>query len=151
MGAWRGVSGPGSPESPQGSALRTGGLSVPPPLTDVSDISHFLSVFQKPHAGVIQAARQLLSDERAPLRQKLLADLLGTVSENIAAETRAEDPPWFEGACWIRIRAGAGEWGRLGGGCGGGEVSFEPTRRPKGSPFPRSKSSPSTEPESRQP
>uniref|UniRef100_A0A8D1VR95 DNA fragmentation factor 40 C-terminal domain-containing protein n=1 Tax=Sus scrofa TaxID=9823 RepID=A0A8D1VR95_PIG len=97
VGAWRGVSGPGSPESPQGSALRTGGLSVPPPLTDVSDISHFLSVFQKPHAGVIQAARQLLSDERAPLRQKLLADLLGTVSENIAAETRTEDPPWFEG------------------------------------------------------
>nr|XP_031319759.1 DNA fragmentation factor subunit beta isoform X3 [Camelus dromedarius] len=63
----------------------------------VSDISRFLSVFQKPHAGLIQAARQLLSDERAPLRQKLLADLLHTVSENIAAETRAEDPPWFEG------------------------------------------------------
>ncbi|KAI4536860.1 hypothetical protein MG293_013063 [Ovis ammon polii] len=63
----------------------------------VSDISRFLSVFQEPHAGVIQAARQLLSDERSPLRQKLLADLLGTVSENIAAETRAEDPPWFEG------------------------------------------------------
>ncbi|XP_045374539.1 DNA fragmentation factor subunit beta isoform X3 [Camelus bactrianus] len=65
--------------------------------SDVSDISRFLSVFQKPHAGLIQAARQLLSDERAPLRQKLLADLLHTVSENIAAETRAEDPPWFEG------------------------------------------------------
>ncbi|XP_042113298.1 DNA fragmentation factor subunit beta isoform X1 [Ovis aries] len=63
----------------------------------VSDISRFLSVFQEPHAGVIQAARQLLSDERSPLRQKLLADLLGTVSENIAAETRAEDPLWFEG------------------------------------------------------
>lgn len=62
----------------------------------VSDISRFLSVFQEPHAGVIQAARQLLSDERSPLRQKLLADLLGTVSENIAAETRAEDPLWFE-------------------------------------------------------
>ncbi|XP_057410628.1 DNA fragmentation factor subunit beta isoform X4 [Balaenoptera acutorostrata] len=62
-----------------------------------SDISRFLSVFQKPHAELIQAARQLLSDERAPLRQKLLADLLGTVSENIAAETRAEDAPWFEG------------------------------------------------------
>ncbi|XP_057606713.1 DNA fragmentation factor subunit beta isoform X2 [Hippopotamus amphibius kiboko] len=63
----------------------------------VSDISRFLSVLQEPHAGLIQAARQLLSDERAPMRQKLLADLLGTVSENIAAETRAEDPPWFEG------------------------------------------------------
>lgn len=82
-------------------------LSVPLPLADVSDISRVLSVFHRPHVGVIQAARQLLSNERAPLRQKLLADLLHTVSENIAAETRAEDPPWFEGAwelglgsCW---------------------------------------------------
>ncbi|XP_027420905.1 DNA fragmentation factor subunit beta isoform X4 [Bos indicus x Bos taurus] len=71
--------------------------SLSPLVAVVSDISRFLSVFQEPHAGVIQAARQLLWDERAPLRQKLLADLLGTVSENIAAETRAEDPPWFEG------------------------------------------------------
>ncbi|XP_026375777.1 DNA fragmentation factor subunit beta isoform X1 [Ursus maritimus] len=63
----------------------------------VSDLSRFLSAFHKPHAGLIQAARQLLSDEQAPLRQKLLADLLHTVSENIAAETRDEDPPWFEG------------------------------------------------------
>ncbi|XP_019483033.1 PREDICTED: DNA fragmentation factor subunit beta isoform X1 [Hipposideros armiger] len=63
----------------------------------VSDISRFLSVFHKPHVEVIQAARQLLSDEQAPLRQKLLADLLHVISENIAAETRAEDPPWFEG------------------------------------------------------
>uniref|UniRef100_A0A7N5JM58 DNA fragmentation factor subunit beta n=1 Tax=Ailuropoda melanoleuca TaxID=9646 RepID=A0A7N5JM58_AILME len=63
----------------------------------VSDLGRFLSAFHKPHAGLIQAARQLLSDEQAPLRQKLLADLLHTVSENIAAETRDEDPPWFEG------------------------------------------------------
>ncbi|KAK2489603.1 hypothetical protein MC885_012293 [Smutsia gigantea] len=63
----------------------------------VSDISRFLSVFHKPHMEVIQAARQLLSGEQAPLRQKLLADLLHTVSGNIEAETRAEDPPWFEG------------------------------------------------------
>ncbi|XP_014401650.1 PREDICTED: DNA fragmentation factor subunit beta isoform X2 [Myotis brandtii] len=72
-------------------------LFVPLLLADVSDISRFLSVFHRPHVGVIQAARQLLLDEQAPLRQKLLADLLHTVSENIAAETRAEDPPWFEG------------------------------------------------------
>nr|XP_020732197.1 DNA fragmentation factor subunit beta isoform X3 [Odocoileus virginianus texanus] len=72
-------------------------LCLSPSVAVVSDISRFLSVFQEPHAGVIQAARQLLSDEKAPLRQKLLADLLGTVSENITAETRAEDPPWFEG------------------------------------------------------
>lgn len=75
-------------------------LLVPLPVADVSDISRFLSVFHKPHTRVIQAARQLLSDEQAPLRQKLLADLLHTISENITAETRAEDPPWFEGALW---------------------------------------------------
>ena len=76
-------------------------LCLSPLVAVVSDISRFLSVFQEPHVGVIQAARQLLSDEKAPLRQKLLADLLGTVSENITAETRAEDPPWFEGTSWI--------------------------------------------------
>ncbi|XP_021591558.2 DNA fragmentation factor subunit beta isoform X2 [Ictidomys tridecemlineatus] len=63
----------------------------------VSDISRFLSMFHEAQAGVIEAARQLLSGERAPLRQKLLADLLHTVSQNIQAETRAQDPPWFEG------------------------------------------------------
>ncbi|XP_052034270.1 DNA fragmentation factor subunit beta [Apodemus sylvaticus] len=63
----------------------------------VSDITRFLSVFNEPHAGVIQAARQLLSDEQAPLRQKLLADLLHHVSQNITAETREQDPSWFEG------------------------------------------------------
>lgn len=92
-------------------------LFVPPLLlADVSDISRFLSVFHKPHVGVIQAARQLLSDERAPLRQKLLADLLHTISENIAAETRAEDPPWFEGAPSSQGLEGAG----------GGRASPEP-------------------------
>lgn len=76
----------------------------------MSDLSHFLGVFHRPHAGLIQAARQLLCGERAPLRQRLLADLLHTVSGNITAETRAEDPPWFEGAAWARglQRAGAG-------------------------------------------
>ncbi|XP_004863807.1 DNA fragmentation factor subunit beta isoform X1 [Heterocephalus glaber] len=63
----------------------------------VSDIGRFLSVFQEPHVGVLQVARQLLEDEQAPLRQKLLADLLQSASQNIAAETRAQDPPWFEG------------------------------------------------------
>ncbi|KAM5324156.1 DNA fragmentation factor subunit beta isoform 2-T2 [Glossophaga mutica] len=100
----------------------------------VSDISRFLSVFHKPHVGVIQAARQLLSDERAPLRQKLLADLLHTISENIAAETRAEDPSWFEGlesrfrskcsylrfSCESRIRSYLREVGPHQGGVPGG-------------------------------
>ncbi|CAH7447953.1 DNA fragmentation factor subunit beta isoform X1 [Phodopus roborovskii] len=63
----------------------------------VSDITRFLSVFNEPHAGVIRAARQLLSDERAPQRQKLLADLLHHVSQNVTAETREQDPSWFEG------------------------------------------------------
>ncbi|XP_069893283.1 DNA fragmentation factor subunit beta isoform X2 [Dipodomys merriami] len=63
----------------------------------VSDLGRFLSVFQEPHSAVIQAARQLLADEQAPLRQKLLADLLHNASQNIAAETREQDPPWFEG------------------------------------------------------
>ncbi|XP_044092933.1 DNA fragmentation factor subunit beta isoform X2 [Neovison vison] len=73
------------------------GLFCPLLPADVSDLRRLLSAFHKPHEGLIQAARQLLSDEQAPLRQKLLADLLHTVSGNIAAETRAEDPPWFEG------------------------------------------------------
>ncbi|XP_021573588.1 LOW QUALITY PROTEIN: DNA fragmentation factor subunit beta [Carlito syrichta] len=68
-----------------------------PVVADVSDIDRFLSVFHEPHAGVIRAAQQLLSDEQAPLRQKLLADVLHNVSQNIAAEARTEDPPWFEG------------------------------------------------------
>lgn len=74
------------------------GLFCPLLPADVSDLRRLLSAFHKPHEGLIQAARQLLSDEQAPLRQKLLADLLHTVSGNIAAETRAEDPPWFEGS-----------------------------------------------------
>ncbi|PNJ47953.1 DFFB isoform 3 [Pongo abelii] len=63
----------------------------------VSDIGRFLSAFHEPQVGLIQATQQLLCDEQAPQRQRLLADLLHNVSQNIAAETRAEDPPWFEG------------------------------------------------------
>ncbi|XP_026645806.1 DNA fragmentation factor subunit beta [Microtus ochrogaster] len=63
----------------------------------VSDITRFLSVFNEQHAGVIRAAQQLLSHEQDPLRQKLLADLLHHVNQNITAETREQDPSWFEG------------------------------------------------------
>ncbi|XP_041507543.1 DNA fragmentation factor subunit beta isoform X1 [Microtus oregoni] len=63
----------------------------------VSDITRFLSVFNEQHAGVVRAAQQLLSHERDPLRQKLLADLLHHVNQNITAETREQDPSWFEG------------------------------------------------------
>ncbi|XP_037355098.1 DNA fragmentation factor subunit beta isoform X2 [Talpa occidentalis] len=62
-----------------------------------SDIRRLLGAFHRPHAGLVRAARQLLADERAPLRRKLLADLLLSASGNIAAETRAQDPAWFEG------------------------------------------------------
>ncbi|GAB5574481.1 DNA fragmentation factor subunit beta isoform X2 [Prionailurus iriomotensis] len=79
------------------SASSAEGTERGPRVGYVSDIHHFLHAFHKPQAGLIQAARQLLSGEQAPLRQKLLADLLHTVSENTEAETRAEDPPWFEG------------------------------------------------------
>ncbi|XP_072464774.1 DNA fragmentation factor subunit beta isoform X5 [Notamacropus eugenii] len=63
----------------------------------ISDIHRFLTIFYQPQADVIQAAQKLLSDERAPLRQKLLADFLHNINENIQAETREEDGPWFEG------------------------------------------------------
>lgn len=76
----------------------TGTFLFVPLVADVSDIGRFLSAFHEPHAGLVQAAQQLLCDEQAPQRQRLLADLLHNVSQNIAAETRAEDPPWFEGA-----------------------------------------------------
>uniref|UniRef100_A0A2K5HEU0 DNA fragmentation factor subunit beta n=1 Tax=Colobus angolensis palliatus TaxID=336983 RepID=A0A2K5HEU0_COLAP len=75
----------------------TGTFLFVPLVADVSDIGRFLSAFHEPHAGLVQAAQQLLCDEQAPQRQRLLADLLHNVSQNIAAETRAEDPPWFEG------------------------------------------------------
>lgn len=84
-------------------------------VSDVSDITRFLSVFNEPHAGVIRAARQLLSDERAPLRQKLLADLLHHVNQNITAETREQDPPWFEGM-WTGVTMWPGCLGQAGKG-----------------------------------
>lgn len=47
---------------------------------------------------MVEAARRLLTDERAPRRQKLLADLIHNLSENILAEDKEEDKKWFEGA-----------------------------------------------------
>ncbi|XP_044527168.1 DNA fragmentation factor subunit beta isoform X2 [Gracilinanus agilis] len=63
----------------------------------ISDIHRFLTIFYQPQADVIRAAQKLLTDERAPLRQKVLADFLHNINENIQAETREEDAPWFEG------------------------------------------------------
>ncbi|KFZ46127.1 DNA fragmentation factor subunit beta, partial [Antrostomus carolinensis] len=62
-----------------------------------SDIERFLAAFCEQRAAVVEAARKLLSDERAPRRQKLLADLIHNLSGNIPAEGRREDEKWFEG------------------------------------------------------
>ncbi|NXH18768.1 DFFB factor, partial [Bucco capensis] len=62
-----------------------------------SDIERFLSAFCSHGAAVVEAARSLLSDERAPRRQKLLADLIHNLSENILAEDKEQDRSWFEG------------------------------------------------------
>ncbi|XP_068014263.1 LOW QUALITY PROTEIN: DNA fragmentation factor subunit beta [Melanerpes formicivorus] len=62
-----------------------------------SDIERFLAAFCSRGEAVVAAARRLLADERAPRRQKLLADLIHNLSENILAEGREEDKSWFEG------------------------------------------------------
>ncbi|XP_074416546.1 DNA fragmentation factor subunit beta isoform X3 [Larus michahellis] len=62
-----------------------------------SDIEQFLAAFSSQRDAVVEAARKLLSDERAPRRQKLLADLIHNLSENILAEERGDDEKWFEG------------------------------------------------------
>ncbi|XP_030077945.1 DNA fragmentation factor subunit beta [Microcaecilia unicolor] len=63
----------------------------------VSEMDCFLNSFYKNQETVVEAAQRLLSDEQAPQRQKILADLIQTLRENIAAETREEDKEWFEG------------------------------------------------------
>ncbi|KAM6241102.1 LOW QUALITY PROTEIN: DNA fragmentation factor subunit beta [Porphyrio hochstetteri] len=62
-----------------------------------SDIERFLAAFCSQGDAVVEAARQLLSDERAPRRQKLLADLIHNLSGNVLAEDKEDDKPWFEG------------------------------------------------------
>ncbi|XP_065552662.1 DNA fragmentation factor subunit beta isoform X1 [Lathamus discolor] len=62
-----------------------------------SDIEQFLAAFCTQREAVVEAARKLLSDERAPRRQRLLADLIHNLSENILAEDKEEDEKWFEG------------------------------------------------------
>ncbi|XP_074780947.1 DNA fragmentation factor subunit beta isoform X2 [Athene noctua] len=78
-----------------GETWRGSGASSP--AAGASDIERFLAALSAQRDAVVAAARQLLSDERAPRRQKLLADLLHNLSENILAEDRQEDGRWFEG------------------------------------------------------
>ncbi|XP_062363527.1 DNA fragmentation factor subunit beta isoform X1 [Cinclus cinclus] len=62
-----------------------------------SDIERLLAAFSSQQGAVVEAARRLLTDERAPHRQKLLADLIHNLSENILAEDKEDDKKWFEG------------------------------------------------------
>ncbi|XP_061457074.1 DNA fragmentation factor subunit beta isoform X2 [Rhineura floridana] len=63
----------------------------------VSEIQRFLDAFSNRTDDIVLAARGLLSDEEAPKRRKLLADLIQNLSENISAENREDDGKWFEG------------------------------------------------------
>ncbi|XP_042335456.1 DNA fragmentation factor subunit beta isoform X2 [Sceloporus undulatus] len=63
----------------------------------VSEIQRFLDAFSSRTDDIVRAAQGLLSDEQAPKKRKLLADLIHNLSENIAAESRADDEKWFQG------------------------------------------------------
>ncbi|XP_063293179.1 DNA fragmentation factor subunit beta [Pelobates fuscus] len=63
----------------------------------VTDIDRFLNAFYKRQTDVVEAAQKLLSDENAPERQKMLADFIQNLKEDILAESREDDQPWFEG------------------------------------------------------
>ncbi|XP_043919506.1 DNA fragmentation factor subunit beta [Protopterus annectens] len=63
----------------------------------ISDLEHFLSAFERRQDEVIKAAQNLLTGEQAPMRRKLLQDLIYNLNENISAETREEDSKWFQG------------------------------------------------------
>ncbi|XP_050178483.1 DNA fragmentation factor subunit beta isoform X1 [Myiozetetes cayanensis] len=62
-----------------------------------SDIERLLAALCSQRDALVEAARKLLTDERAPRRQKLLADLIHNLSENILAEDKEDDKKWFEG------------------------------------------------------
>lgn len=83
--------GAGAAPAPGGSA----GAASPAP--GASDIERLLGAFCSQQGAVVEAARRLLTDERAPHRQKLLADLIHNLSENILAEDKDDDKKWFEG------------------------------------------------------
>ncbi|XP_018419583.1 PREDICTED: DNA fragmentation factor subunit beta [Nanorana parkeri] len=60
-------------------------------------IDWLLNSFYTSLTDVPEAARRLLSDEQAPKTQKILIDFVHNLDENISAENREEDEPWFEG------------------------------------------------------
>lgn len=72
-------------------------------------MERFLAALCSRTDAVVEAARRLLEDERAPRRQRLLADLIHNLSGDSAAERRDEDGKWFEGMCFLVLA-----WSRLG-------------------------------------
>ncbi|XP_062449389.1 DNA fragmentation factor subunit beta [Rhea pennata] len=93
-----------------GTELTEGFFRALPPQTELvllgpgetwpgcfGDVGRLLGACQSQRDAVVEAARRLLADERAPKRQKLLADLLHNLDENILAEDKADDQKWFEG------------------------------------------------------
>lgn len=87
--------GPGGGRGGSAGAGGSGGAASPVP--GASDIERLLAAFCSQQDAVVEAARRLLTDERAPHRQKLLADLIHNLSENILAENKEDDKKWFEG------------------------------------------------------
>ncbi|XP_056400334.1 DNA fragmentation factor subunit beta [Hyla sarda] len=63
----------------------------------VTDIDRLLNAFYTRQTNVTEAAMKLLSDEGAPHRRKILVDFIQNLNENISAEDREDDKPWFEG------------------------------------------------------
>ncbi|XP_040507026.2 DNA fragmentation factor subunit beta isoform X3 [Gallus gallus] len=68
-----------------------------PAAAGCGDVERFLAALCSRTDAVVEAARRLLEDERAPRRQRLLADLIHNLSGDSAAERRDEDGKWFEG------------------------------------------------------
>ncbi|XP_069730624.1 DNA fragmentation factor subunit beta [Phaenicophaeus curvirostris] len=63
----------------------------------VSDIEQLLGIFSTHPYAVVEVAKMLLANEQAPVRLRLLADLIHNLSENSQAESKEQDPSWFEG------------------------------------------------------
>ncbi|XP_067167126.1 DNA fragmentation factor subunit beta isoform X2 [Apteryx mantelli] len=87
-----------------GTELTEGFFRALPPQTELvllgpgetwrgcfSDVGRLLAASHGQRDAVVEAARRLLADERAPARQKLLVDLLHTLDENILAEDKQDD------------------------------------------------------------
>ncbi|XP_078110645.1 DNA fragmentation factor subunit beta [Sander vitreus] len=62
----------------------------------VCDIGQLLNT-DRHAAGLVEAAKGLLSDEQSPKRRKILTDLLFNLEDRSELESREEDEDWFKG------------------------------------------------------